>query len=195
MQLKNTSETYGSIAKGFHWITAILYLASYCAIYYQNWLAESDFEKWSSIQLHLSIGITLGGLIVLRIIWRCLNQTPDPEPGSKTQRLAARAGHYILYLIMIIMPLSGYLSIADYLSKGGVITYFLWFDITLFRDVELVSLFGVTLEQLEDPAELVHYYLGAWVIWLLIVGHISAALYHHYIKKDKTLSKMAFQKQ
>ena len=192
MSVKNTSEAYGSIAKWFHWTTALLFLASYCAIYYRNWFAETDFQKWSGIQLHLSIGVTLGVIVILRIIWRLLNRVPEPEPAPRLHQLGARLGHYMLYLIMIIMPISGYLSIADYLSRGGSFTFFLLFESTVFRDIE--SFFGVTLEHLEEPAEFIHHYLGAWVVWILILGHIFAALYHHYIKQDRTLSKMAFKK-
>ncbi|HEY9031222.1 MAG TPA: cytochrome b [Kangiella sp.] len=192
MHIKNTSEAYGSIAKWFHSTTAVLFLSSYCAIYYRNWFAETDIQKWSGIQLHLSIGVSLGVIVILRTIWRLLNRIPEPEPGPRLQLLGARIGHYALYLIMIIMPISGYLSIADYLSRGGSFTFFLLFESTVFRDIE--SFFGVTLEQLEEPAELIHHYLGAWIVWLLIFGHILAALYHHYIKRDRTLSKMVFQK-
>jgi len=191
MGLKNTAEAYGSIAKWFHWVTALLFFASYCTIYYREWFAESELENWSTIQLHLSIGITLGGLVTLRIIWRFLNRSPEREPGTKLQHIAVQIGHYTLYAIMIIMPITGYLSIADYLSSGrGSITYFLLFDITSFKGIQIFNLLGFSLEALEDPADFIHSYLGTWVVWLLILGHISAALYHHFIKKDKTIYKM-----
>ena len=191
MGLKNTTEAYGSIAKWFHWVTALLFFASYCTIYYREWFAESELENWSTIQLHLSIGITLGGLVTLRIIWRFLNRSPEREPGTKLQHIAVQIGHYTLYAIMIIMPITGYLSIADYLSSGrGSITYFLLFDITSFKGIQIFNLLGFSLEALEDPADFIHSYLGTWVVWLLILGHISAALYHHFIKKDKTIYKM-----
>ncbi|PWK53298.1 cytochrome b [Pleionea mediterranea] len=191
MSLKNTAAAYGPIAKWFHWSTAVLFLASYCAIYYREWFAESEFENWISIQLHLSIGITLAVLVTLRIIWRLLNCSPERQSAVRLQQIAVQTGHYALYAIMFIMPISGYLSIASYLSSGGGrITYFLLFDITHFPDFHLFNFFGVSLEALEDPAELIHSYLGAWVVWLLILGHVLAALYHHFIKRDKTIHKM-----
>jgi len=195
MVLKNTAEAYGSIAKWFHWVTALLFFASYFSIYYREWFAESELENWRAIQLHLSIGITLGGLVTLRILWRFLNQSPELEPGTKLQHIAVQIVHYTLYAFMIIMPVTGYLSIADYLSSGrGNITYFLLFDITSFKDIQVFNLLGISLEALEDPADLIHSYLGAWIVWLLILGHISAALYHHFIKKDKTIYKMTSRK-
>lgn len=193
MQFKNTAETYGSIAKTLHWLTAILFLISYCSIYYREWFAESDGQNWIAIQLHFSVGITVGVLMVLRLIWRMSNLNPNPEPGLKLQHLVAKTGHYLLYAVAIIMPISGYLSIADYLSSGrGSMTYFLLFDISSLKDVYIFESIGFSLKQLEDPADRIHSFLGAWLVWLLILGHIFAALYHHFIRKDHTLHKMTF---
>jgi cytochrome b561 len=195
MYIKNTNEVYGSIAKWFHWLTAIFFLASYCTIYYREWIAESDLENWSAIQLHFSIGISVAVITFLRLIWRCLNQIPEAEPGTRLQYMAVTTGHYALYAIMIIMPVSGYLSIADYLSSGrGSIRYFLLFDINSLKDIQIFNLVGFSLKELEKPADLIHSFLGGWIVWLLIAGHISAALYHHFIKKDKTMYKMTSYK-
>lgn len=192
MQKKNISLSYGLIAKWFHWLSAVLILITYCAIYYREWFATSDFEHWLTIQLHFSIGITLSAIIVLRIVWRYLNPMPASKTGSRLQIRAARVVHLALYLVMIIMPLSGYLSIADYLSKRGEIDYFFLYDMTWFKGVE--SFIGMTLEQLEKPAAIVHSIVGEWIMVVLILGHILAALYHHLVLKDDTLSKMTFFK-
>lgn len=189
MPIKNTGDEYGSIAKWLHWITATLFLASYFAIYYRHWFAESELENWIAIQLHLSIGITVGLITLLRIIWRFLNQVPESEPGNRFQHFASRVGHYALYAIMIIMPISGYLSI----SRVNI-TYILLFDIGSLSDIQIFSRLGSMLMTLEEPAAIIHSYLGAWIVWILILGHIFAALYHHFIKVDRTLYKMLFHK-
>ncbi|MCL1037829.1 cytochrome b [Shewanella submarina] len=195
MQIKNTDKSYGTIAKWLHWTTAILLLASYSSIYYRNWFAESDPEKWAANQIHFSVGITILVIVTFRIIWRRLNPLPIPEPGSPIEHVCARAMHFILYISIIVMPVTGYLSIASYLSSGrGVIEYFFLFDIEAFKNIEEINLLGITVEQLEEPAELIHYVLGEWILWVLISGHILAALYHHFIKKDNTLYKMTFDK-
>jgi cytochrome b561 len=188
MSIKNTTEAYGSIAKWFHWVSAALFLISYCAIYFRNWFAESEFEKWSSLQLHLSIGITVGVVVTLRIMWRFLNQTPQLEPGSRLEHLAVNVSHYTLYAIMTIMPITGYMF-----TRANT-EYFFLFDITQFRDTQFFNVTGITFEKLAKPADLIHSYLGAWVVWLLILGHILAALHHHFIKKDRTLYKMTSYK-
>ncbi len=74
---------YGSIAKWLHWATAILFLASYSSIYYRRWFTEvKSFESMIAFQLHLSVGVTIAVIVVLRIVWHITNQTPDPEPGT-----------------------------------------------------------------------------------------------------------------
>lgn len=195
MPLKNSAETYGTIAKTLHWASAGLFLISYGSIYYREWLAETDLENWAAIQLHFSVGFTVLVVTLLRIIWRLLNRQPELEFTFSFQRFAIRIGHYLLYVILIIMPISGYLSIADYLASGrGSVSYFLMFEMTSLKDIQLFESIGLNLKQLEDPADSVHSFLGSWIVWLLVVGHISAALYHHFISKDRTLSKMTFHR-
>lgn len=196
MQIKNTDKSYGTIAKWLHWGTAILLLISYSSIYYRNWLAESDPEKWAANQIHFSVGITILVVVTLRIIWRLLNPLPTNESRSLIENIVARIMHFVLYISIVIMPVTGYLSIASYLSSGrGVIEYFFLFDMDVFKNVEVFNLVGITLERLEDPAEHIHYVLGEWVLWILIVGHMLAALYHHFIRRDRTLYKMTFDKK
>ncbi len=195
MENKNTTSVYGSIAKWFHWLTAVLIFVSYGAIYYREWFAESDFESWLTIQLHLSIGITLAVIIVLRLVWRYLNPMPASESGAWSQHLVPRMVHLALYLFMMIMPISGYLSIADYLSRAGEIDFFFFYDMTWFKNIEVESFIGLALEQLEEPAAMLHSFVGEWVLVFLIACHILAALYHHFILKDETLSKMTLFKQ
>ena len=101
MTIKNTSENYGSVAKWFHWLTALLFLSSYCAIYYRHWFTEEKTpENWTAVQLHLSIGITLAVVIILRLIWRNMNRLPEAEPGTRLEHLAAHYGHYVLYTVI-----------------------------------------------------------------------------------------------
>ena len=191
MSIKNTARNYGSIAKWLHWVTAILFLLSYISVYYRHWFTqEKTPENWTALQLHLSIGVTIAVVIVLRIIWRMSSRMPDLEPGTRLEHLAAHAGHYTLYAIMIIMPVTGYVG------TGVNTEYFFLFDIPKFESTQLfVSLVsngaGITFKEFEAPIDFIHKnILGAWLVWILIIGHVSAALYHHFVKKDRTLQKM-----
>jgi cytochrome b561 len=191
MTLKNTAKCYGSIAKWIHWTTAVLFLGVYCAVYYRHWFTEDEtLENWISLQLHLSIGITIAVVVVLRIIWRIMNQVPDHEPGSKVAHLAAHIGHYTLYAIMVLMPLTGYIG------TGVNTEYFFLFDIDKFESTSIYQLIvtsglGLNFEEFEAPVDFFHKeIMGKWVVWLLIAGHAVAAMYHHFAKKDRTLIKM-----
>jgi cytochrome b561 len=120
------------------------------------------------------------------------NRTPEPEPGTKLEHLAAHAGHYALYAIMIILPVTGYLG-----TKVDT-EYFFLFDIPMFESTQLFRSvirddMGISYEKFEAPLDFIHkQILGAWLAWMLIVGHVLAALYHHFIKQDRTLGKMSF---
>jgi len=191
MNIKNTTDSYGLIAKFLHWVTAVLFLGSYISVYYRHWFTEDKTpENWTALQLHLSIGISLIVVVSLRVIWRIINQAPDHEPGTRLEHLAAHIGHYTLYAIMIIMPITGYVG------TGVGTEYFFMFDISKFEDTKifltLVSNgFGITFQEFEEPVDFIHKNIfGAWLAWILILGHASAALYHHFVRKDRTLQKM-----
>ena len=189
MALENSAHSYGAVAKWMHWLTALLFLASYVSVYYRYWFTEDKTpENWHVLQLHLSVGMIIGVLVVLRIIWKIMNRSPDPEPGTRLEHLAAEMGHYALYAVMVAMPLTGYLG------TGANSEYFFLFDIPSFKDTALFEAWfalDMTFEEFEEPIDFIHKdILGAWVVWLLILGHVLAALYHHFIRGDRTLRKM-----
>lgn len=189
MSLRNTADSYGSIAKWLHWGTAILFLGSYVTVYYRQWFTEAKTpENWTALQLHLSIGVTIAVIVLLRILWRISNRAPDPEPGTKLEHWAAKLGHLALYAVMIIMPVTGYLG------TGANTEYFFMFDIPSFKSTELfANNFGMemTFEEFEKPIDFIHKkIMGEWLVWLLILGHVLAALYHHFGKGDRTLRRM-----
>lgn len=195
MRVRNTINNYGSVAKWLHWLTAALFLGSYVSVYYRHWFTQDNTsENWTALQLHLSIGISIAVVVALRIIWRVMNRTPDLEPGTKMEHWAAHAGHYALYAIMIVLPITGYLG-------TGVDTEFFFIaDIPKFESTKLFNTLvieglGITPDQFENPIDYIHkQILGAWLAWILILGHAGAALYHHFVKKDKTLYKMTVGK-
>jgi cytochrome b561 len=191
MTIKNTTQNYGKIAKWLHWLTAALFLTSYASVYYRHWFTdEQTAENWTALQLHLSVGVSLGVLVLLRVIWRLMNQQPQLEPGTKLEHLTARVGHIALYFIMILMPITGYIG------TSVDTEFFFLFDIPKVDDTWLYKTIveeglGITFKTFEQPIDFIHKnILGAWLAWILILGHAFAAIYHHKFKKDKTLLKM-----
>ncbi|MFT5925056.1 MAG: cytochrome b561 [Paraglaciecola sp.] len=195
MTIKNTAQTYGCVAKWIHWLTVLFFLAAYCSVYYRHWFTEDKTaENWTALQLHLSIGISIAVLVILRIVWKLMNRTPNLEPGTKFEHFTAKSGHLVLYGIMIIMPLTGYFG------TGANTEFFFLFDIPKFESTGLfTTLFaeglGLSFAEFEKPLDFIHKDIGgAWLVWLLILGHAMAALYHHFVKQDRTLIKMTFDK-
>jgi len=193
--LRNSQHAYGLLAKWLHWCIALLFLASYAAVKYRHWFTEKDTpENWIALQLHLSIGITIAVLVGLRVIWRLINLVPEEEPGSKLSHLAAKLGHYSLYFMMIAMPVTGYVG------TGVNTEYFLLFDIIKFESTQMFSYIvsnslNMTFKEFEKPIDYIHKELGGELIVLLLIGgHIAAAMYHHFIRKDRTLHKMTVDK-
>lgn len=187
----NTRDTYGSVAKWLHWSTALFLLASYVSVYFRHWFTDKGtIANWTALQLHMSFGMTIGVIIALRIMWRNVNMRPDPESGTRFEHLAASIGHKILYSVMAVAAVSGYIG------TGSSTNFFFLFDITKFEDSYLFSSMivqelGMTFEEFEKPVDFLHKkILGKWLVWVLIFGHVGAALYHHLVKKDNTLRKM-----
>lgn len=191
MSLKNTARDYGSIAKWLHWMTAALFLAAYVSVYYRQWFTEKQTpENMTALQLHLSVGVSIAVIVALRVIWRLMNRVPADEPGSVLAHRAAHLGHLALYAVMIVAPLTGYLG------TGVDTRYFFLFDIPKFESTALfqsvvVDGFGLDFKTFEKPIDFIHKdVLGARLIWLLVLGHVAAALYHHFVRRDRTLLKM-----
>ena len=190
MPFKNTEYTYGVIAIALHWIVAWAFILNYAIAYYLEWFVEGKTEQFRTIlSYHYSIGVSVLIFVVLRIIWRLMNQQPNEVPSSRLEHLVARAAHIMLYAVMILFPLSGYLG------TGGSSQLFFMIDIPRFADTEVYATvvegwMGLDWEQFEAPMDFVHKQGGAYVVWVLIAAHAGAALFHHFIRKDIVLKRM-----
>ena len=191
MNWKNSATSYGTIAKAMHWGTALLFLAAYVSVYFRQWFTEpKTAANWNALQIHLAVGVSMAVFVSLRIIWRLMDKQPQPEPGSALAHTLAKLGHLALYAVMIIMPVTGYLG------TGVNTDFFFLFEIPKFSDTWVFTQliehnFGIDFKTFEKPIDFIHKQVfGAYLAWLLIVGHMAAALYHHCIKQDQTLRRM-----
>ncbi|HZX79717.1 MAG TPA: cytochrome b [Lysobacter sp.] len=168
---------WGAVSQLFHWACAALVIALGAIGLYMTELS-SPVAKIRIYALHKSLGITLLALVLLRLLWRWTRPAPGPVPGmSKHLRLAADGMHGFLYAMMIAMPLTGWL----YNSASG-------YPLQWFRQFNLPALGGKD-EQLASLAHALHEY-GFWLLLMLVVGHVGAALYHHLFLDDGTLHRM-----
>ncbi len=190
MALQNTEYTYGTIAKWLHWLIALLFLCAYVAVYYRHWFTEDKTpENWNALQLHLSFGITIGAFVLLRVLWKLMNTTPMPLSDKPSEVLLSKWAHRLLYFFMIFMPITGYLG------TGVNTEYFLQMEVPMFKDSALyhsmvVNQLGLTWDEFEGPIDFFHKKSGEYLIWVLVLLHMSAALYHHFVRKDATLKRM-----
>jgi cytochrome b561 len=177
MQWRNSPQGYGAVAKFLHWSIVALVIAQYVIIESAEELADGP-DKFAIIARHKSLGMLVLILALARIAWRLANgRQPAPVPMPRGQRIAAAAGHGLLYLLILAQPLTGWLMS----SAAGYPTSFF-------------GLFDFPLLAAKDPAghefyEEVHEVLfGAIVVVAAL--HALAALYHHFLLKDDALRRM-----
>jgi cytochrome b561 len=176
------------MAKLLHWTIAALFAASYVSIYYRHWFTGERSESWLlSGQVHRCVGISIGAFVVLRIAWRFYSAPPQLPSGPRWERLAARSAHYALYFFMIMMPLTGYLGTDAPTGVG-------WLAVPNFADTQFFAWLSggvVGFDEWERPLDFFHRRIGgALLVWILILIHVSAALYHHFGKNDAVLARM-----
>lgn len=169
--------TYTPVAKGLHWLMAVLILGLLALGIYMSDLPLSP-QKLELYSWHKWFGVTVFLLLWLRLAWRVTHRPPAlPETLSAPMRLAAHAGHAALYLLMLAIPLSGWLMSS---AKG--------FQTVWFGVLPIPDLLGRDRE-LGDLLQQVHKLLNL-LLMLTLAGHVLAALWHHFVLMDDTLRRM-----
>jgi cytochrome b561 len=179
--LKNSPTRYGNVAMTLHWLIAIAIIGMLVLGKYMHGLPRSDPDRFMLYQLHKSIGLTILALTVLRVGWRVINPAP-PLPASMPiwERWAAHASHFLLYALMLLIPLSGWAVAST--SSSGVPTS--WFGL-----FEVPHLPVPVTEEAHEAAEEGHELFGNLMILLLLV-HVAAALKHHFWDRDTVFRRM-----
>jgi len=177
MQWRNTSNSYGAVAKFLHWSIVILIIAQYVIAEAAGELPDG-LDKFAMITRHKSLGMLVLALVLVRIGWKLANRgLPRPVSMPRVQRIAAAAGHGLLYLLLLAQPITGWMmsSAANY-------------PVTFFGLFQFPALVGAD-HDLHEALEEVHEALfGAIVV--IAVGHALAAALHHVWMKDDTLRRM-----
>lgn len=172
MQIKNTSTRYGLAAIILHWLLALIVITLLCVGLYMTSLKVSP-EKLKIYGLHKEFGIVVLTLVIIRILWRFINITPKLTIPH-WERMAALAVHWALYILILAMPMTGWLMS----SAAGF----------------PVSFFGlVTLPNLIAPNDYLRHFFAQTheilaIILIALIGlHFLATLKHHFYDKDDTL--------
>ena len=175
MQLLNSKIQYGLLAKLFHWITFIALIIQVPFGFYLVGLEFSD-RRIDLENIHILVGISIFYITLFRLIWKFLNQKPKEwKSHFKGQALIASANHFLLYLTIFAITVSGILK---KLYMGETLN-FIFFKYGFEKDNFILA----------DTYYQVHIYAN-YLLLALVTLHILAVIVHHFIFKDKILRKI-----
>ena len=160
-----------------HWLTAGLMLLVFVLAFSID-LATSRTSHTAILQLHRSVGITIWALTLVRLVWRRFAKYPDwPSDMPPAMQVAAKASEYALYALLLTQPILGLLQTNAYGDR-----------VNLFFLGQLPALIGQD-RPLAKQLLAVHVTVGLLLLGLIAL-HASAALYHHFWRRDDTLDAM-----
>jgi cytochrome b561 len=177
----NSETTWGWPAKALHWIGAAIILVLLLHGWWMTHMTPRP-ERLANYAWHSALGYDLFALLVLRLLWRWLNPVPDlPSDAKPWERVAAHVGHISLYVLMVVVSLTG------------------WMVATTFRSPMTKDLFGVNVPPIITTVsrpvrqwiEGTHMVL-AYLLAAVVVIHILGALRHHLLKRNNVLRRMTW---
>lgn len=176
-----TTSRYDPIAVTLHWVIALAILTMIPLGFFMEDLPGSI--RFDGYVFHKSLGITVLALSIFRLIWRFLNPPPALPGGMKpSEKMLAQIMHWLLYFLIIAMPLSGWLMVS---ASRKYPTVFFWLGeipfIPLPANIDGRKTAGMFGEY--------HEWLAYGAIFLVIL-HVAAALKHHFINRDNVLARM-----
>lgn len=187
MPIRSTAAHYGSVAIFLHWAIALLVITNICLGLYFPDLPRTDPNLFILAQIHKSIGLTVLVLSLARVLWRLVNPVPPlPADMNAALKFLARTTQFLLYFLIVAIPLSGWLMVSA--SRTGLPTpYFFLFDWPNLPVFDALDLAGKRAAH--EQWETVHAVL-AWSAIVLVPMHIAGALYHQFIRRDRVLKQM-----
>jgi cytochrome b561 len=180
-------EKYTRPAMLLHWLVAVLIIFNVLMVWSVDYLPKG--AERPAIDLHKSIGMTVLGLVILRVLWR-LTHRPPPLPAAypRWERLAAHGAHAALYVLIFLQPLTGWIHDSAWKGAPGHPLNLFW----------VIPWFRIGAVQDLDPAakEHVHALFGqlhtsvAYVLIAFFVVHVVGALKHQFLDREPELQRM-----
>jgi cytochrome b561 len=172
-----TAPGYTLTARVLHWsvATLVLLMIPLGIVIANEWGGPAQQFLYN---LHKSIGATLLPLVIIRLLYR-LNNPPPPLPSDipAIQQFAAHATHWALYVLILIQPIVGYIMTSAYPAP-----------VPFFGLFNLPAIWPEN-RALSEQLSVVHLYVGI-AIAVVAAMHIGAALFHHFVRKDRVLMRM-----
>jgi len=179
MTLRNSPDAYGAIARTAHWATALLVVVAWLLGQFLDVFPRGP-TRGDALFVHMTLGLAIVGLAVLRLAWRALDPPPPALVGSRFEPwlgLAAKAGHGLLYLLLIATPILG---VTLQFARGNPVPALGLFDVA--------SPWAADRALARQILEL--HELAADALGVVALGHAVAALFHHWALGDRTLARM-----
>src|SRR5450755_1332245 len=168
---------YTAVAQGFHWLIAALVVVQFTLA----WSADDlplGARKLALLARHKSFGMTILMLAVLRLLWRLVNRPPALPAGmTNIEMKLARAAHVLFYVLLFVMPVTGWMMSS---AKNFSVS---WFNLFTWPDLIAPN------EQAFTLLKATHDTLS-WLLFAAAILHILAALKHHFWNKDDVLKRM-----
>ncbi|MDE2791416.1 MAG: cytochrome b [Paracoccaceae bacterium] len=178
LQILNSRTRYGAVSKVLHWSIAALMIGLVWLGWWMVGLDYYDSLYSPAFLLHQSFGMTVFGLAVILVLWKRFSRSPSLQPEIPAwQRLAASVMHGLLLLMMILLPVSGFILTTS--AGSGVDLFGLW-------TVPAVMSVSESVRNLADAA---HYWASYGLLFLVAV-HAGAAIKHQWIDGHGTLRRM-----
>ena len=177
MKWRNSTDRYGSLSIGLHWLMLLLLAAVYACIELRELFPKGSDPRDALKTWHFMLGLSVLVLVSLRFAVHLTGPIPRIVPDPlRWQKLSAKLMHLALYVLMIAMPLVGWLILS---AEGKPIPFF---------GLQLPALIGES-KYLAELTKEIHETSGT-VGYYLIGLHAAAALFHHYVVRDNTLRRI-----
>ena len=173
-----TERRYNETAQALHWVTALLMFIAIPLAWVMVVMPKDAPSREFYFTLHKSVGLTVLALVAFRLAWRAAHPAPPSPPSlARWEHAAARASHWLLYVILVGMPVSGYVMSA---AGGHAVTYFGLFTLPGLPHSAAAA----------SWAHWLHVATGQWAVYALIALHLLATAWHVAIRRDAVLDRM-----
>jgi cytochrome b561 len=178
MSLRNSPDRYGAVSLTLHWLTAVLIVAAWLLGTFDDVLPKGPARD-AGLFAHITFGLTMLALLAIRLPWRLADPPPRPEPAT-TGPWAQHAAHFTHWLL--------YALLAGVITAGIVLQFARGRPLPLFGLAEIASPWVADRAFARSVKE-VHEVLANALVSLAVL-HAVAALFHHWILRDRTLLRM-----